>query len=560
MKRLLGIVITFVLLTFGVKTQTTERPFILPLEGTPGPNTWLFGQPYGNTVGAYNFGTAWYSAGQGLHFGLDFPAPCGTPLVAVADGTVAFVDNMSRGAGPHNLLLEHPRHSVTTLYGHLREPSPLIPGQQVRQGNFVGYSGDPDSTCDSRPHLHFEVRSLDYFTAYNPVDYIDAPWHMLASIGGYSYPLFQGDMNNARRWMTLEDQPDTVFGGRRLNDYDVTWPLAYELRAPTNPPLMRDYAPIAEDATVELRQIGFDRCCRQHWWDATDPDRLYVIDGSPGQRAAVSAWSAQTGEMVEVVDSAPPVVTSPDGTYAIYNNGAQNVIRHRATGEEFTVQTQGVTPAISTGNSRLVWTIRSRVTVPGQSRADATVWVSSLDGSNVTEVLTAPGASAAWMDKRRLLIEIPGEGRSDTYTIYNTQDGSSFELGTWENLRGMSVSPGGAYVMFYLAFQEDFAANGAYVMTTQPGAEPQRLPWFGGWRWKDAESVYYLPFTPDISYHALRHYHIPSGDDRMLASWETGESFIIMNGDWDVSADGRHIVFQNALDWNMWLLEVVERK
>ena len=34
-------------------TQNQERPFQLPFLDPPGPNTWLFGQPYGNTVGAY---------------------------------------------------------------------------------------------------------------------------------------------------------------------------------------------------------------------------------------------------------------------------------------------------------------------------------------------------------------------------------------------------------------------------------------------------------------------------------------------------------------------------
>lgn len=30
-----------------------EKPFGLPFADPPGPSTWLFGQPYGNTVFAY---------------------------------------------------------------------------------------------------------------------------------------------------------------------------------------------------------------------------------------------------------------------------------------------------------------------------------------------------------------------------------------------------------------------------------------------------------------------------------------------------------------------------
>ena len=65
---------------------------------------------------------------------------------------------------------------MTTLYGHLLERPSVQQYQTVKQGDMVGLSGDPDLTCDSRPHLHFEVRSLDYQIAYNPVDYINVPW------------------------------------------------------------------------------------------------------------------------------------------------------------------------------------------------------------------------------------------------------------------------------------------------------------------------------------------------------------------------------------------------
>jgi len=45
----------------------------------PGDPTTVFSaadiriQQYGNTAGAANFGKYWYAAGQGLHFGIDFP-------------------------------------------------------------------------------------------------------------------------------------------------------------------------------------------------------------------------------------------------------------------------------------------------------------------------------------------------------------------------------------------------------------------------------------------------------------------------------------------------------
>src|SRR6478735_2651418 len=95
------------------EAQTATKPMILPFQDPPNAGTWLLGQAYGNTTGAYNFGDEWYSAGQGLHFGLDFSAACGTPLVATAAGVVAQVDNLGFGSAPHNLILRHEELGLT---------------------------------------------------------------------------------------------------------------------------------------------------------------------------------------------------------------------------------------------------------------------------------------------------------------------------------------------------------------------------------------------------------------------------------------------------------------
>ncbi|MBK9125354.1 MAG: M23 family metallopeptidase [Chloroflexi bacterium] len=222
----------------------------MPVASPPGPSTWLFGQAYGNTPGAYNFGDAWYRAGQGLHFGIDVSMPCGTPLVAVADGVIAFVDDLGFGAG-HNLIVRHDQLGVTTLYGHLQGRAPVSPGQQVVQGEQIGVSGDPDSTCFSRPHLHFEVRSLDYQTTFNPIDWIDVDWHTLALVGAYSGNLFQGDMENPGRWMSLDDQPDVRFYGPRLNAYRSVFPRTGADNAPNSAgPLERSASAVSGRAVV----------------------------------------------------------------------------------------------------------------------------------------------------------------------------------------------------------------------------------------------------------------------------------------------------------------------
>lgn len=205
------------------RAQTSVPPFGLPFNSPPGPSTWLLSQLYGNTTSAYRYSTVWYSAGQGLHFGLDFAAPCGTEVVAIGDGVVAKVDAGEHGAGPHNLLIRHEDQGYVSLYGHLLERPHLNAGQRVRRGDVIGLTGDPDETCTSRPHLHLEVRSLNYQVAFNPVPLIDADWDNLTLVGQFAAG-FQQDLRDPRHWQFMDDQPDVHFGGPLLNDYARPWP------------------------------------------------------------------------------------------------------------------------------------------------------------------------------------------------------------------------------------------------------------------------------------------------------------------------------------------------
>ena len=201
----------------------TQKPFILPFKDPPGPDTWLMAQPYGNTTGAYRQRNTTYYAGQGIHFGVDFSAPCGTEVVAIGDGVVFAVDNMNFGSEPHNLMIDHPDLGYASFYGHLLEPPDLRVGQQVKAGDVVGLSGDPAETCYGRPHIHLEIRDLRHWRKYNPQVLIEADWDNLALVGPFGRA-FQRDLDDPRKWQYLDDQPEIVVGGPLINDFARPWP------------------------------------------------------------------------------------------------------------------------------------------------------------------------------------------------------------------------------------------------------------------------------------------------------------------------------------------------
>ncbi len=199
------------------------RQFGLPFAGVPGPDSWLLGQGYGNTTGAYRQRRSTYGNLQGIHAGLDFSAPCGTPVRAIGDGVVAEVDG-PHGSPPHNVVIDH-AGNLSSLYGHLLGRSALRPGQRVTRGQVIGQSGDSQGTCISAPHLHLELRDRAHQRFFNPLPYIAADWDTLALAGsfgrGYEY-----DLSAPRRWQTPDTQPAALRGGRLLNEFARPWPPA----------------------------------------------------------------------------------------------------------------------------------------------------------------------------------------------------------------------------------------------------------------------------------------------------------------------------------------------
>ncbi len=550
---MMGLLMLVGITAWAASAQAQARPLVMPV-GTPaGPATWLFGQAYGNTPGAYNFGEAWYRAGQGLHFGIDLSMPCGTPLVAVADGVVAFADDLGFGSGPHNLILRHEALGITTLYGHLQAYPLVRPGQTVRQGDLVGYSGDPDVTCFSRPHLHFEVRSLDYRTAYNPIDWIEADWHALALVGAYSGHILQGDMDNPRRWMSLDNQPEVRFGGQRLNAYAAAYPPANGQSAPPNALPMRDLPAFEPSVPWQVRTLDADGCCWQNFWYPTEPTTLYSIDGVGGARAGIYRWDLNRPALMEQVESAPPAHRSPDGTHRIALDGSAAVITRQSDGAQWRVETGGRMPSLSPDNTRLLW-VQTQPTVPGQARAQAQVYVMIVGGSAPTALYAEAGAGAQWVDNRRVLVSVPGQDRTTRLLLIDVDSGAQADLGTHFWLRGLSVGPGGQWALMVLSNQAEARTSGVYALRLDDsGTPPTLVGWFGGWRWRDADEVYVIPMeaVDRDPLQGLYHYELSSGALRRLDT----PPFTVMNGDWRVSADGKRIVYRELSTRHLMLLE-----
>jgi murein DD-endopeptidase MepM/ murein hydrolase activator NlpD len=109
---------------------------------------------YGKARVADNFGAA-RAAPIVAHEGNDIFADFGSPVVAVADGTVSRVGTLDISG---NRLWVTTKSGDAFFYAHLSAFSPAaVDGAKVKAGTVLGFVGNTGDAEPTPPHLHFEV-------------------------------------------------------------------------------------------------------------------------------------------------------------------------------------------------------------------------------------------------------------------------------------------------------------------------------------------------------------------------------------------------------------------
>jgi len=90
------------------------------------------------------------------HAGEDSFAPAGKPVYAIGDGIISFSGKM-HGYG-WLIIIDHPVENVYSLYGHLSTKRWKKSPGEVKQGELIGYLGDPEECYTMHSHIHFGMR------------------------------------------------------------------------------------------------------------------------------------------------------------------------------------------------------------------------------------------------------------------------------------------------------------------------------------------------------------------------------------------------------------------
>lgn len=105
-------------------------------------------------------GPQWMS---GWHQGVDFGAPVGTPVYAVADGIVTSVGAQGPALGKFSPTIKHKFRFKTyyCTYAHVKK-SYVKAGDIVKMGQHIADVG-VEGNAKSGPHLHFEAQPTAFW-------------------------------------------------------------------------------------------------------------------------------------------------------------------------------------------------------------------------------------------------------------------------------------------------------------------------------------------------------------------------------------------------------------
>jgi Tol biopolymer transport system component len=321
----------------------------------------------------------------------------------------------------------------------------------------------------------------------------------------------------------------------------------------TPPPLnSRTPDPTATPAPA-LRQLTHNGCCVQPTWSPDGSQIWYIDRPSAGQPSGLYGLDLNGGEPQLVTDRLG--IFSPDAALMAYPQAGQTIIERRATGERWDVPAAGRAIQFSPDGTQIAWQVANDSA--NFDRRLVEIWAANVDGGNARVVTRLIGGSlVGWFpDGGRVLVSGREANDVDPFLAsVNIGDGSFVGIVRGTNIRGGSISPGGGWVAYQVAFSGDLARDGLWVAKAD-GREARKLSIFGAYRWRAEGQLIVVPLEVGAASHRLAQVEAVSGEISPLTD-PRSLAFRIAGGDWALSPDGRRIVFVNAADRNLWLLEL----
>lgn len=302
-----------------------------------------------------------------------------------------------------------------------------------------------------------------------------------------------------------------------------------------------------------LIQLTNNGCCVEPFW-SPDGTRVLFLD-KPSPNAPTGFWGVGLGggEPTLYVDRLG--LYSPDMSLLAYPQDGQTVVERLSDGQRWTIPNEGRAISFSPDGTLVAWTAGE--TGPPFDTPLRQVWISSFDGTQPRQAAQVIGGGfSGWFPDGRILVSGKMDASEPLPGLWavSLQDGGYTRLASGERLRGVSLSPGGSWLIYQKVFDPDPGLNGIWLVNTKNG-ETRRLELFGGYRWQDDQHLLLIPLDVSQANHRLWQVDAATGVALPLTDL-AALPFKVANGDWSVSPDGKKIAFVSALDRNIWLIDL----
>ncbi len=181
-----------------VRDIESKIKFILDPNTIPSKGSGVLMWPLANPIITQRFGYTAFALsgayGGSQHNGMDLGTPVGTQIHAPLSGRVRNVGNTDLVPGCYSwgkwILIDHP-NGLSSMFAHLSQAA-VTPGQEVKTGDVVGYSGS--TGYSTGPHLHYTLYvtagvQVMAFNQFKSVTGCGAALSPFAGIDAYLDPL-----------------------------------------------------------------------------------------------------------------------------------------------------------------------------------------------------------------------------------------------------------------------------------------------------------------------------------------------------------------------------------
>ena len=307
--------------------------------------------------------------------------------------------------------------------------------------------------------------------------------------------------------------------------------------------------------TPQLTQLTTGSCCVNPGWSPDSRQVLFIDKPSENAPAGIYAVDILTGAIKPAQWSGRLGLYSPDRSLIAYPDDFATVIEKPSTGEKWALA--GILPIdFAPDNQHVAWDNDPDITGPYDQRP-SDLYVADVNEKKPVRITRVYGGGlVGWLPRGLKLMYLGRPSldvRERTLTMLDLTTHVTTTLVTAERLSGMSVSKDGTWLAYYISFDVDKSRNGIWVQRTD-GSPARRLEMWGAYQWRDDAHLLVIPMraSSDKPFEVWE-VDAASGNSRKLTDAAT-TPLQILNGDWRASPDGRHIVYVNSADRNVWLL------